>query len=177
MSIDVTRIPSPIRFGLDLRTRGDGHVIVERPQRGDLIDFTTCECAVSRVIHGVRYDTGDAILVASRLRLDEDHLLCLRQVYRSHKGRWFVVQAKWSFDSGECNDNLIVPIRDEQVLMLLRPMIQDRDCLTFLRGWYCRGWVPRNDAFVLQWAEAFLPADACEYLIDAFDTIPAGPDE
>lgn len=171
----VVPIPSPIRYGDGLRTRRDSHHIIERPQRGDWIDLTTSECVVARVIKGVRYDTRAALLVASRSTFDEQFFM-LRQAFRGHDGRWFLVQVRWSFDDESCNDNLIAPIADEQVLPLIRSMIREEDVFTFFRGWYGGGWVPRNDAFMQQWAEEILSADDCEYVINTFQFIPDGPD-
>lgn len=176
MSFDVAPIPSPIRFGPGLRTRRDCHFIVERNDRGDRLDLTTCDCEVARVIDGIRYDTRAAFLVVSRSYFDGDAFFHLRQVFRGHAGRWFVLQVQWAFDSGQCNDNLIVPIQDEQVLATLRQTIRNEDCLPLLRDWYSRGWIPRNDAFVQRWAEDVLSADDCEYVIHTFATIPEGPD-
>lgn len=167
--------PKPIRSGPGLGSPENNHLIVERARRRDRLDLTTCECAVARVIDGVRYGTGDADLVASRSFLEDEQYFLLRQLYRGRDERWFLLQVQWFFASRQCNDNLIVPIPNDKVLGELRTLVCDDDCLTLLRDWYIGGWLPRNDAFVQQWAESILSADDCLNIIYGFEFIPDSP--
>ncbi|HEX7369992.1 MAG TPA: hypothetical protein VF284_06900 [Rhodanobacteraceae bacterium] len=167
--------PKPIRSGPGLGSPGDKHFIVENARRKDYLDLTTCECRVARVIDGVRYGTGDADLVASRSVIEVNQYFSLRQLYRGRDERWFLLQVQWFFDSERCNDNLIVPIAYQSVLGELRQLVSDDDCFALLRDWYVDGWLPRNDGFVQQWAEATLSADDCLFVINAFPLIPDAP--
>lgn len=175
MSFRTIPIPNPIRFGPGLRFNKERHVIVEHKRRRDVLDLTTCECHVARVLDGIRYDTEAAHLVVSASSLDGDFYFNLRQIFRSFDHLWFAVQVQWSFDSGQCNDNLIVPIPDERVLPALRQILRPDDCRALLRDWYAFGWIPRNDAFAQRWAEDILSADDCQDILDSFNTIPATP--
>lgn len=167
--------PKPIRFGPGIGSPENEHVIVERERRKDHLDLTTCECAVARMIGGVRYGTGDADLVASHSLIDDDQIFLLRQLYRGHDARWFLLQVQWFFESRRCNDNLIVPIPDDKVLGQLRTLVRDDDCFALLRDWYGNGWIPRNDAFVQKWAEDVLSADDCAYVVVACEMYPDQP--
>lgn len=167
--------PTPIRCGPRLGAADGEPFIVENAQRKDSLDLTTCKCKVARVINGFRYDTQDADLVASRSFVNLTQDFSLRQVYRGHDNRWFRLQVNWFFESKRCNDDLIVPIAYCGVLTELRRLVRDGDCFTFLRDWYAAGWLPRNDLFVQQWAEATLSADECTSVIHSFSGIPDAP--
>lgn len=177
LSLDIRSMPSPIRYGSGLRMRRDAHFIIEPARHGDVLDLTTCDACIARVIHGIRYDTQRAFLVASRSGFDNELFFGLRQIFRGYDHRWFALQVQLTLDSGACNTNLIMPIPDERVLPSLRQVVRDEDCWPFLRDWYCMGWIPRNDAFAQAWAEAVLPADDCQFVINSFGAIPSDPNQ
>lgn len=175
MLLDIRSMPSPIRFGPGLRTRRDAHFIVEPARHGDVLDLTSCDCSIARVINGIRYDTRRAFLVAAMSCFSDDMFFGLRQIFRGFDHRWFALQVQLTLDSGACNDNLIMPIPDERVLPSLRQMLREEDCWPLLRYWYCGGWIPRNDAIAQEWAEAVLAADDCQQIINCFGLIPDDP--
>lgn len=174
MSTDTVQAPGPLWFGPFLR-RGDGsHLVIERARFGDLIDLTTGECHLARVIAGVRCDTRRATLVVGSSSAAGGYFF-FRQLFRGHDGHWFLVTLTYDVDWGECDDGFIGLLTEDQVLPKLREVLAGEDCWPLLRDWYVRGWVPRDDAFVQEWAEAMLPADEYEFVVHSFATIPSDP--
>jgi hypothetical protein len=122
---------------------------------------------VSRVIDGLRYDTHQAALVASVFELDDAWDLHQWGLFRGDHGRWFVVKMRTGYQEGAEIVQTIHPLPDGRVLGFARNLVTPELCLRFLLDWYCTGWIPRNDPFVRDWAEADLSAGDCQTVMAA----------
>jgi hypothetical protein len=157
------KAPDPIVNENYLRNGDGSHLTVGSPFRGDHFDLSTGECNVARVIAGIRYDTAQATLIASKGTIDED--ACnyrLNRLYRASHGAFFLLTMEWSHEEGFVGPDFIRRVADEMVLTFARDIVPPADCVRFFRDWYCTGWIPRNDSEAQGWAEFCLSADDCE---------------
>lgn len=164
--------PKPILRGESIRRLDGTPITLAGPHAGDHFNLTTCQCRISRIIHGQRYDTDRSLLVAGTSRVDFADGFMLHQLYRADDGAFFALHMLWWRELGFSTAHFIQPLTDSKVLATARSIVQPVDCRDFLLGWYSLGWLPRDDACVRAWAEAVLSADDCAMVLDCIDAMP-----
>lgn len=174
MVTDTIHAPAPLRYGPCLRQRDGSPIVINDHRRGDWINLTTGECHVAHLIHGIRCDTEQADLVVSRSSADGGYFRT-RNLFRGHHGYWFLSLLAYNLDWYACEGGTFALLADEDVLPKLKETLHAEDPWPLLRDWYLHGWIPRDDAFVQEWAEATLSADECEQLLIGFQTMPSMP--
>lgn len=171
MVTETVQAPRALSLGPVLRRRDGEPLVVKDARMGDLINLSTAECHVARVMDGVRYDTDRADLVLRRSTVEYGYYR-MTQVFRGHDRHWFQLSLVYNFEWAQREGGEIRRLADDEVLPALRKALAGDDGEPLLRDWYLRGWIPRDDAFVRAWAEATLPADACESITERFEAIP-----
>lgn len=150
------------------------HRMLGIPATHDAFDLSTGTCHVTRVRHGVRYDTGESILIAGTSGPVDEDGYNITKLYWSREAGWFLLIVDWWEQMGFADDRFIHPLPPGEVLGVASRMIAPDDCLAFLGGFYFEGWIPRDDVVARRWAEAALSGDDLMFVraqLDALQTI------
>lgn len=156
--------PPPIAHDVLLFPSNGRHRSLAIPANGDSFDLSTGACRITRDAGGIRYDTRTATLIAGTSSPMDADGYTLTRLYRSRQSGWFLLFVDWWESFGFADDGFIAPIAPENVMTLASRMLAPGDCLPFLCRFYFEGWIPRDDASALHWAEAVLSGDDLIYV-------------
>ncbi|MEO8801806.1 MAG: hypothetical protein ABI375_00445 [Rudaea sp.] len=168
MTTTQTAAPTPIIREDRVHYVNDGELILTDQRRGDRFNLSTGEVVAARMINGNRYDTSRATIILGSGEFHSYGCYSLRRLYRTHQGKFFLLQMGWATDVGFIGIQSISVVEQEQVLTLAKTLLHGRDVSAFLLEWYCSGLLPRDDAFAQALAESVLSADECEMVLAAF---------